>query len=466
MTHPLAFASKRQPGRRELAIAAAFLTGTLASGTIAFADEPTPKDLLEQIQKLQEQVRKLEAEQAAQQAAATQATQDATALVLEDAQRRAANPLTLSSQDDPPMIAGFDGKQFMLGSPEGDFLLVPNFQIQLRNVTNGNNEGPDELEDWENGSEVRRAKIGFKGHVFGKPLKYDVKFAFNRDGGAALLENAFIDYVPEEGLFNLEGMGVRAGQFKDITFIEESVSSSKQTLVDRSLVNETIGGGNTDFIQAVGPTYKKDRLSGMLLYTEGANSDNTPFLTTVDYGVAGRVDFAFLEGEAKSVLDDFTALGNKDAAARVGAGFHLTAAGDSRVLHHTVDGQFETAGGLALFAAYYGRWSDVDGVDALDMGGLIQASWLLGEDGWEIFGRYDFTIFEDALTLGPTSEDFFSEIAFGFNKYMRGHNSKFTVDVVYLPEGNPGSNSGIGLRPSNGEFGDQAAIRAQYQLAI
>jgi hypothetical protein len=353
----------------------------------------------------------------------------------------------------------------MLGSPEGDFLLVPNFQIQLRNVTNANNEGPDELEDWENGSEVRRLKVGFKGHAFGKPLKYDLKFAFNRDGGAALLENAFVEYVPEEGLMNVEGMGVRAGQFKDITFIEESVSSSKQTLVDRSLVNETIGGGNTDFIQGVGPTYKKDKFSGMLLYTEGANSDNTPFLTMVDYGVAGRADFAFL-GEPKSVLDDFTALGTKENSARVGAGFHLTGAGDSRVVHHSIDGQFETANGLGIFAAYYGRWSDVDGVDSFDMGGLIQVSYLLGEDGWEIFGRYDATIFEDEVVLGPTGEDFFSEIAVGFNKYMHGHNSKFTVDVVYLPDGNPGSNGGIGLRPSNGEFADQAALRAQYQLAI
>lgn len=444
----------------KLALAAAVVCASLVAASEVRADEPTAAELRRQIEKLQEQVQKLEAAQAAQPAASDAAAQR----VLADAERRAArSPVSLMSMDDEVLV-GHNGKQFQLTSPSGDFLLVPNIQIQLRHVTNANNENGDSFEDIENGMEVRRAKVGVKGHAFTKALKYDLKWAFNRDGGAAGLENAYIEYVPDQ-LLGVDDMGLRAGQFKDMTFIEESVSSSKQTAVDRSLVNESIGGGNTDYIQGIGPIFKGERLRGGLFYTDGANSDNTPWHAEMwDYGFAGRADF-IVTGDADSVLEDFTAMGTEENSARVGAGFHWSAMGDSRVLWHGIDGQYETAGGLGILAAYYGRWADVDDVDTFDLGGLLQVSQTFGE-GWEGFVRYDFIIFEEDVVVGTDAEDFFHEIGAGVNRYFEGHKSKVTVDVIYLPDGNPGSNTGIGLRPSNGEFDDQMALRLQYQLAI
>lgn len=464
IVHPKVPRRLRRAGKA--AVALAFLSGSVGAGGIAFADEPTAKELLEEIQKLQAQVQKLQAEEAARQAAQTPATEpDAANRVLADAHRRAAaSPLSLLADDPPPFLAGHDGGKYMLGSADGNFQLVPNIQVQIRNVTNLNNEGEDDFSDIENGWEIRRLKLGAKGHAFTRALKYDVKFAFGRDGGLAVLENAFIDYVPDE-MFGIQNLGVRAGQFKDMTFIEESVSSAKQTAVDRSLVNESIGGGNSDFIQAVGPIWQGEKWQGALFYTDGADSNNTPWNDgTWDYGFAGRFDLVLM-GDQDSVMEDFTALDTEENSARVGAGFHYSAVGDSRTLYHGADAQFESSGGLGVLGAYYGRLMEIDGgSETFDVGGLVQVSQLIGDDGWEAFVRYDFIMFEDELVLGPDAEDFFHEFTAGVNKYCNGHKSKFSFDVVYLPNGNPGSNGGVGLRPSDGEFGDQVALRAQYQL--
>jgi hypothetical protein len=446
------------------------LLATLGTAGTVCADDPTPQQLEQRIEQLRQQLEQLKGAQATNGSSfpvvAAGAFAGPSSEVLRDAERRAAAPLWLMQDGAPPLVVGHDGKQFMLSDRDGKFLLVPNVQVQFRNVSNFNNEDGDSFGDFENGSEVRRLKIGLKGHAYTKALKYDFKFVFNRDGGAAGLENAFIDYVPEE-LLGRQNLGVRVGQFKDMTFIEESVSSSKQTAVDRSLVNESIGGGNTDYIQAVGAMYKGDRLRGGLFLTDGANSDNTPWQSEMwDYGAAGRVDL-ILTGDADSVLEDFSALDTEENSARIGGGFHWSAVGDTRVLWHGIDGQYETDAGLSLLAAYFGRWSETDGADdALDMGGLLQVSQSIGDSGWEPFVRYDFIIFEDDVVLGTDSQDVFHEFTAGVNKYFKGHKLKVTIDAVYLPNGNPGSNTGIGLRPSDGEFDDQLAIRGQLQLLL
>ena len=92
---------------------------------------------------------------------------------------------------------------------------------------------------------------------------------------------------------------------------------------------------------------------------------------------------------------------------------------------------------------------------------------MVGED-WEVFGRYGFIIFENDVVLGEgeDAEDFFHEITAGVNRYWNKHNLKLPIDAVNLPNGNPGSNSGIGLRSSDGEFDDQVAIRGQIQLLL
>ena len=457
----------RATSRRVASLSAATAAVVGGSVTAAFAaDEPTADELMQQISKLQAQVEQMQANEAG--AAATGAKEseaDALTRVLDDAERRSSRPVF--AQDDPdPFTAGHNGK-FLLQSGEADplFTLNPNFQFQFRYVENLNSENGDAFEESTDGFEVRRMKFGFKGNAFSPDLTYDFRLAADRNGGDVAIDNAYIDYTPEEGLFGRDGLGLRAGQYKDLTFREETTSSSKQIAVDRSLVNELIGGGETDFVQGIGLLWKGEKMDASLAFTDGVNSDNTGFNNGNLFGVAGRVD-AVVMGDSGKPLGDFTALGTEENTAGVGAGFHYTGDGDERAIHFGIDGQYETDTGLGVAAGLYGRWIEAGPIDGTDIGAMAQVSQLIGDDGWEVFGRYDFVVFDEEIALGTDSEDFFHELTAGVNKYWEGHNVKMTIDVVFLPTGSPDSVTGIGVVASEGEFDSQVAIRGQFQLLL
>src|SRR5690606_21746796 len=125
---------------------------------------------------------------------------------------------------------------------------------------------------FDNGFEIRRAKFGAEGHAFSKDLGYKFVWATNRSGGSVFLEDALISYQlsPEWKVFG--------GQFKDPVHHEELVSSTRQLAVDRSIVNEVLGGGATDRIQGVGVAYQRGALAAQAVFHDGINSDNTNFL--------------------------------------------------------------------------------------------------------------------------------------------------------------------------------------------
>ncbi len=366
----------------------------------------------------------------------------------------------------------------MLRSGDGNFELSPNFQLQIRHVVSlapedtgtGTPGDLDAFDDLDFGFEIRRMKIGFAGHAFSPDLEYDFKFAFDRNGGEAALENAFIDYLPENGMFGNSDVGLRIGQFKDPTFFTEITSSSRQMAADRSLVNEMIGGGDTGFIQGVQLLGQGERVNWTIGYIDGAASANTDFQdepgTDFDLGFNGRVDI-MLAGDDMSVFRDFTAMGTEQDSARVGFGALLNLADQDDlafVLWHTADFTYESAGGLGVFAAYYGRIFD-DGatVDGYDMGAEFQVSQVIDpEGGWEVFGKYDFIMFENDVVAG---EDFFHEVVAGVNKYWHDHKVKMTIDVGVLPSGNPGSNTGIGYRPAATDEA-QLTVRGQFQFLL
>jgi hypothetical protein len=157
--------------------------------------------------------------------------------------------------------------------------------------------------------------------------------------------------------------------------------------------------------------------------------------------------------------EDFSAMKNKEDLLVIGAGVNWTQGGDSDVYFHTVDVQYEGSGlPISVYAAYIGQQvesGEDDADEGYNWGGLAQVGYMLN-DNWEIFGRYDYTDIEDA-------DDEYSEITAGVNYYFAGHNAKVTVDVIYLPDGSPSSQSGIGVQ---GGDNDQYAIRGQFQLQL
>ena len=476
--------------------------GIFGLGSPASAAEPTQQELLEHIKALQAKVERLETreasqappaqEQAAQQPAGEGATVDS---VLRDAERRSSPSLLQAGG----ITAGYTRDRFIIQDQAGNFSLSPTLQFQFRHVANfRSDDSDDDTGDSrvESGFEVRRLKLYLDGNMFGPNLTYRFNWAVDRNGGEPVLEDAWVRFALG-GAFG-EGandFAVRAGQFKDPTFHEEIVSSRRQLAADRSMVNEVLGGGVTDWVQGVsliwddGP--EGNPLRAEVGFTDGINTDNTSFVDAggsgsflgpvgdddgeaagaPSWGSFARVEFLAMGNWRQ--YEDFTTLGNDPSQNLLvlGGGASYTENGNTTgggdTLFYTFDVQYE-GGKLGLYGAYYGVYSEPAGIDeggAHDMGFLAQAGYLVTER-WEVFGRYDHLLLDDAR-LDPEAggEDTFGELTVGLNYYLKGHAAKFTIDGTWLPSGAPTNIEGIGILDPDGDD-DQFLLRTQFQLLI
>ena len=483
--------------------------GILGLGSVASAAEPTQQELLEQIKALQSKVEQLEARQQQQAAPQTQATSQPTTQaatqpaapqeatidsVLRDAERR-SSPSFLQTGG---FTAGYSKNKFLIQDEAGNFVLNPNLQFQFRHVANfrNDNTAPDDDDpdtDPEgsgdsvttSGFELRRMKFAFEGNAFGPALTYKFQWATNRGNGNPVLDDAWVRWA----VGNTFGEGgkdfaVRVGQFKDPTFHEEITSSKRQLAVDRSLMNEVLAGGITDWVQGValiwddGPEGRP--LRAEVGYSDGINTDNTNFtdtggsafygLTNPDWGIFGRAEYLAM-GNWKQ-YDDFSAMGNTEDLLVVGAGATYSENGagleGGDAVLYTVDAQYES-GKLGLYAAYVGAYAHRDTPSGAgsthDMGWLAQAGYMLDQK-WELFGRYDTTLLDDdRFEEDSDQEDTFHELTVGLNYYIKGHAAKLTIDGSWLPNGTPNNQEGIGYIDPDGDD-DQFVIRTQFQLLI
>jgi hypothetical protein len=437
------------------------------------ADSATD-ELRKQIEELTAKVEQLQNRQDTQ---ASAAEVDATIQrVLADAEKR-SQLLQMEG-----FTAGWNNG-FKLQSADGNFLLQPYFQLQVRNVTtfrDGAKNGGDEI---QNGFEIRRMRLGFKGNMFTPDLTYNFRWATNRNDGDIQLENAYVQY------FFTADWAVKLGQWKDNWTHEETVSSTNQLAVDRSLLNELIGGGQTDYVQGIALLYhpRESEVRAEFAFIDGYSSKNTDFqddpssagtaLIGVgsaglgeqgdNFGLSGRVEYAFM-GNWKA-YDQFTAMGATGDLLVLGAGFNWTQASSNNVYFYTVDSQWLPASvvGLSVYGAFVGAYQDLNSAGIAgnfnNWGFLVQAGYMLNEQ-WELFGRVDYTDFDDE-GFGTDSENEFWETTVGLNYYMRGQAAKFTVDLNWLCNGTPGgvNLTGIGYQPSDGS---EISLRAQFQLLL
>ena len=437
------------------------VVGTVGSSNLARAagdpQQPTQRELLEQINTLKAQVERLEATQGAQAEKLTaREANDAVDRVLSDADRRSQ---LLQVQG---FTAGYD-KGFVIQSEDKSFVLKPGIQTQFRYV--GNYGGGDDNNNNEDGFEVRRLRLRFDGNVFTKDLTYQFQWDTNRSGGAVTLLDAWFQYrfAP--------AWAVRLGQFKESVFHERDVSGFSQLAVERSLADAILGGANTDRVQGVSLIYggcDKDALRAEVAYHDGANSRNTDFRdANADFGVGGRIEYKAFGQWAD--YKDLTAKAGKENLLVFGAGADFTQAFEVDVLRTTADVQFETANKLALYGALHANFSDVNDPDdeidedsPTDYGALAQVGYLLTEQ-LEAFGRYDIVQRDSA-----EGDDTFSEITAGINYYLgdKGnavHKAKLSADVTYLPDGSPSAQTAQGALA--GEE-DQIIFRGQFQLIL
>jgi hypothetical protein len=416
--------------------------------------------------------------------------------VLKDAEKR-SKMLQMEG-----FTAGWSEGNFKLQSADGSFSMVPELQLQFRYIFNYRDDTTVATTDdeFDNGSsditkgfEVARAKLGFSGNAFSKDLTYNIRFVTgsayegttffsdspaSSNSGGLQLENAYVQYQ------FADNMAVKMGQWKDNVYHEENVEDVNQLAVDRSLVNELIGGGVTDYVQGVALVYndKNMPLRGEVAFHDGIDTGNTSFTNVgggstdpdfnngkTNFGFSGRAEYALMGGfKDYATMTTAAMWGNKAAQDLLvlGGGFDWTQSGSTDALFFTFDAQWEpvNVAGLAVYGGFLGLYtSGADTVtgdeDFLDWGFLVQAGYMLNEK-WEIFGRVDYTGLDSDRDL---PEDEIWEITVGANYYWHGQGAKFTIDANFLPNGSPGNVPTLGYLPGSDT---SIVVRAQVQLAI
>ena len=446
--------------RRALFVAVSGVIGF--SPAVAPAQDPSTQELKAQIEALQAKVAQLEATQkaAAGNGAVPRGQQQSTKdEVLADAEKR-------SKLGGGAVTGGYVDGKFTLRSEDGAFSLSPGAQLQFRYTANSRDD--DAVgSDFQDGFEVRRAKFSFAGNVINKDTTYNFQWETDEDDGSVTLEEVWVRLKLHDDWH------LRLGQVKDDVFHEETISSKRQLAVDRSLINELLAGGETDYVQGARLEWDAtERLRANAMIHDGYNSDNTAFtedggssfvgVEPTEWGFSGRVEYFARGADAKKQYDDFSAMKNKSDLLVLGAGADYSYAGDSHAFFHSADVQYENTNGLGVYGALIGLEREIDAGDsAYDWGFLVQAGYMFSQK-WEGFARWDITFLDDDL-LDAGDEDTINEFTIGVNYYLNGHNAKFTLDASYLPDGSPNTEGGIGVLATDE---DSFIFRGQFQLLL
>ncbi|HAI10468.1 MAG TPA: hypothetical protein DCM28_02105 [Phycisphaerales bacterium] len=364
------------------------------------------------------------------------------------------------------MSAGHNGKNFFLASEDGSFLLKIGGQFQFRHIWAHQDSSSSSADEDDTGFQIRRMKLKFGGHIGDPKLFYAINLEGNRDGGNVAINTTYVGY--DFG----NGFKVSFGKDKVPFLRQELISSSKQLAVDRSLVNEYFTLNYSDQVKI---DYKADNYKLALSLNDGSNGG-------LDDIGADPVDFAIaLRGEwllagSWSQFADVTAWSGDDTGLLLGAAVFFSE-GDAQnggvadYTAWTVDGSFET-GGVGLLVAYMGADINPDsGTSVSPWGLLVEAGFQIVPDKLEPFVRWEF-IDHDSASLEELQL-----LTFGLNWYLKKHNAKFTTDVMWVYDGNFGSNpfgastysDGLGFSESysssSGAVNDDIFVwRAQFQL--
>lgn len=399
---------------------------------------------------------------------------------------------TRSSFANTAMVAGHDDKGFFLASEDGNFLLRSTGYIQFRYIYN-DRDGADHVtpgapnnDDREFGFEIRRAKIGFEGHIGTPKITYVLVIAADRNTETIFLDQAQIGYQW------MDGVWIYGGEAKGPFLREELVSAKHLLAVERSLVNEffTIGRIQGVWANIDVNDYTKLALSVNDGFNSGEAGDDSDGHAEArkrfdsdasDVGLTARLDVR-LAGNWEQ-WDDFSAWSDEETAIFLGAAIHyeLEESGDGQtssvlssgdaynnILIWTVDGSVE-CNGCNVFGSFSGASVNGAGLRAggeptpntTHYGALIQGGYMVIPDRLEPFVRYEW--------LDPDESHDVNLVTVGANYYIKKHKAKFTADLVFVLNSLDDvpdfvGTSGLGLLQDNPEEDGQIVLRTQFQL--
>ncbi len=358
-------------------------------------------------------------------------------------------------------LSGYDKGAF-LKSADGNWKVKMNGQIQARWLKN---EATGQADN--RGTELRRTKVIFSGHVVDPSWNYKVSTTWGRDGGSNT-EDAWIGKSLDDGYW------FKFGQFKSGFLREHVVSSSKQLGVERSMVNNAFTYGWTQGFEL---GTQDDNIKLYAQYNDGPGNSNKEALDNA-------FDAWIVRAEYKSGDASWSDLGYLTSNTGAAEGMLLG------VAYQT----FENDGGEVEFGNVFAEKSSGWTLDATFRG-----------DGWNIFGYLVDTTGEESggnevdssgwlvqggLMMNDNTELFIQRqsgeiegggnmscIRIGFNYWpiAGSNNLKWTTDIAWAgdtieDDGDDDgvapdwSGSGSGWRADTGLNDDQTLLRTQLQL--
>lgn len=376
-----------------------------------------------------------------------------------------------------PLALGGDGdtslslrQQIIADAGEYDALITgrsavtidPIAFVQFRYIADVQDQ-QDTQEDLTVGFVNSRTRVGLKGNLAEPNMDFFMWFGFTGSGSSILLD-AWMNWHIDEQL------SLRVGQFKLHTWNEWTVSETKQTFIERSVLDARFA---SLYGQGVEATWKNDSVKLIGSFNDGLRSWNDPSPGN-KWAASARAEF--LLGGDWSQRADFNSFRDEDPFMMLGVAGHIqdgdTLAGaggssiytnDTKISQWTADFQWGL-GGSAVYAAVIGNYEERPGGAEYDQyGALIQGQVFITDD-IELFARYEWGDLDGQAAAfamsnpGATTEDTLSVLTLGATKYYAGHAMKFTADAGVAFDEVSGAWGGGG----RGWQGDDAGANAQF----
>ena len=421
-----------------------------------------------------------------------------------------ADSETRSSLQGTPLTAGWH-HGFFIGSADGNFRLEVSGEIQARmalnNQPSANRVPPNDSPSSEYGFEMRRVKLGFDGNILDPSWTYKIRMGFNQNSPitqtSEISQNTVNTFVLEQAYIRKDfgnGFSITSGQWKSNFNYEESVSSTDQQFVERTLINQYF---NTKWIQGVQLEYQTANVRANINYNDGGGNRNVGVASlsndpgmNVEWATAGRVELK-LAGEWKQFREVMSFRGSDDGI-QIATAYNWQRGGSNNGLNGDFVGNSEGVNlsytadfnarfsGASFFAAFLGNtfYSRPDGAAPVNSyGAVVQGGYFLSEDvelaaRWEWLnvsgGTTDINSGSDPGRASAINAQHFSIYTVGANYYISKNEIKLNGDVGYVVGGILFQNglynqliSGADYRAdqTSGSTG-QVVLRIQLQLVF
>lgn len=387
------------------------------------------------------------------------------------------------------MMGWSDG--FFMASADGSWKLSIGGLLQTRLVANWRGQAPEgEVGDeWVYGFENTRMRFDIAGSAFDRDLQFLVQPGYGRrDPDHLTNDDNFMQYHLWDAWARLRltnEMALTAGIFK-LPFTRESlVSVSRQLAVERTMIDHRMGLGRS---QGVMLTFAGRDTRLMAATSNGSPAlfhgsvwnlaDPTPPLAAmgqdVEYAITLRHEWKLAGDWAQ--FEQFTSPPGSQRGTLVGVAFHGQHSERTnsipppfglpkgRMWGVTADVSLQLDGASAYLAVLYERQRDFSAsTREVQWYGLVaQASTYL-TNSTELYARWELGGPDEAVFGGKDV----SLVTIGLNRYLDGHDVKFTADVGF----SAGKISSTMLQSITGGRLDthrenQIILRSQLQLVF